>query len=349
MAAEVLPAVRNTPVLAGVCGTDPFCDQRQFLMRLKEIGFSGVQNFPTVGVIDGNFRLNLEETGMGYGLEVEMIRIARSLDLLTCPYAFNEQEARDMAEVGADVLVAHMGLTGQGSIGGRTVISLEEAAARVQSLCTAAHAVNPGTIVLCHGGPIAEPDDARYILEHTQGVQGFFGASSIERLSVEKAIADRTTAFKEILGRHPGSRFVEAKDVESQVFEWGRMQWMSTPTVTGTRQMAAGTVTLEPGKGHARHNHRGTEEVLYVIEGRGFQTVEDGELQRREISAGVLIHIPAGAYHETINAGPGLMRLLAVYCPPGAEALLRTLPDCRIEPPAAETSSSDHRAPKSRQ
>jgi predicted TIM-barrel enzyme len=199
MAAEVLPVVGRTPVLAGVCGTDPFRSMAAFLPQLRELGFAGVQNFPTVGLFDGVFRQNLEETGMGYALEVEMIGLARRLDLLTCPYVFNEAEARGMAEAGADVLVAHMGLTTKGTIGARTSLTLEQAAARVQSIRDAGVAANPEVLVICHGGPIAEPADARFILENTQGVHGFFGASSIERLAVERAITEQTRAFKQML------------------------------------------------------------------------------------------------------------------------------------------------------
>jgi predicted TIM-barrel enzyme len=199
MAAEVLPVIRRTPVLAGVCGTDPFRRMEAFLPQLQQLGFAGVQNFPTVGLIDGTFRQNLEETGMGYDLEVEMIRLAHGLDLLTCPYVFDPDQARRMAQAGADLLVAHMGLTTKGSIGAQTALTLEQAAARVQAIRDAGVAVNPNALVICHGGPIAEPDDASYILRHTQGVHGFFGASSIERLAVEKAITGQTRAFKQIL------------------------------------------------------------------------------------------------------------------------------------------------------
>ena len=198
MAAEVLPVVQSTPVLAGVCGTDPFRRMEVFLPQLRALGFDGVQNFPSVGLFDGVFRQNLEETGMGYGLEVEMIRLARTLDLLTCPYVFNEDEARRMAEAGADVLVAHMGLTTKGAIGARTALTLEAAAERVQAIRDAGAAVNPDVLVICHGGPIAEPADARFVLEQTRGVHGFFGASSIERLAVEGAITEQTRAFKQI-------------------------------------------------------------------------------------------------------------------------------------------------------
>lgn len=196
MASEVLPVVENTMVLAGVCGTDPFRLMPTFLKELKAMGFDGVQNFPTVGLIDGTFRQNLEETGMGYGLEVEMIRMARELDMLTCPYVFDEEQARAMAQAGADVLVPHMGLTTKGSIGAETSLTLADSAKRVQAMHDAAKAINPDIIVLCHGGPIAEPQDAQYIFEHTEGVVGFFGASSVERLPTEKAIEDQSRSFK---------------------------------------------------------------------------------------------------------------------------------------------------------
>ena len=196
MAAEVLPIVEDTPVLAGVCGTDPFRLMPAFLRQLKEIGFDGVQNFPTVGLIDGVFRQNLEETGMGYDLEIETIRLAHELDMLTCPYVFSEEDAVAMAEAGADLLVPHMGLTTKGDIGAETALDLEQAAKRVQAMHDAAKEVNPDVIVLCHGGPIAEPADAQYIYEHTEGIAGFFGASSIERLPTEVAIRQQTEAFK---------------------------------------------------------------------------------------------------------------------------------------------------------
>jgi predicted TIM-barrel enzyme len=200
MAGEVLPVVKQTPVLAGVCGTDPFRRMEVFLPQLKALGFAGVQNFPTVGLIDGVFRQNLEETGMGYGLEIEMIRLAHSLDMLTCPYVFDEEDAASMAEAGADVLVAHMGLTTKGSIGATTALTLEQAAGRVQAIRDAGVAVSPDVLIICHGGPIAEPEDAKYILENTNGVHGFFGASSIERLAVERGITEQTRAFKRPLG-----------------------------------------------------------------------------------------------------------------------------------------------------
>ena len=198
MAAEVLPIVRQIPVLAGVCGTDPFRLMPLFLRQIKEMGFSGVQNFPTVGLFDGVFRANLEETGMGYDLEVEMIRQAHALDLLTCPYVFTSDEARLMAAAGADVLVPHMGLTTSGAIGARTAITLDEAVGRVQAMHDAAREVSPDVLVLCHGGPIATPDDAAYVLARTRGVAGFFGASSMERLPTEIAMTENMRHFKAI-------------------------------------------------------------------------------------------------------------------------------------------------------
>jgi len=198
MAGEVLPVVKNTPVLAGVCGTDPFRLMPVFLSQVKAAGFDGVQNFPTVGLFDGSFRSNLEETGMGYGLEVDMIAEASRQGLLTCPYVFTPDEARAMAEAGADVLVPHMGLTTKGAIGAHTALTLEESAKRVQAMRDAAVAVKPDIIVLCHGGPIAEPEDVRYILDHTEGIAGFFGASSIERLATEPALEAQARRFKEI-------------------------------------------------------------------------------------------------------------------------------------------------------
>jgi predicted TIM-barrel enzyme len=195
MAREVIPVVKHTPVLAGVCGTDPFRLMPLFLKEVQAAGFSGVQNFPTVGLIDGTFRRNLEETDMGFGLEVDMIRAASGMDLLTTPYAFNPDEAAAMAEAGADILIPHMGLTTKGSIGAETALTLEESAKRVQAMHDAARRVKPDILVLCHGGPIAEPADAQYILDHTEGVVGFYGASSMERLPVEPAITYRIREF----------------------------------------------------------------------------------------------------------------------------------------------------------
>nr|WP_130805873.1 phosphoenolpyruvate hydrolase family protein [Senegalia massiliensis] len=198
MGSEVLPVVKDTPVLAGVNGTDPFRVMDVFLKQLKDQGFSGVQNFPTVGLIDGVFRKNLEETGMGYDLEVDMIRKAHKLGLLTTPYVFDTNQARKMAEAGADIIVAHMGLTTKGSIGAQTALTLDESSKRVEEIADAAKEVNPDVLVICHGGPIAEPEDAKYVLENTKGVHGFFGASSIERFAAEKGIKEQTEQFKKI-------------------------------------------------------------------------------------------------------------------------------------------------------
>jgi predicted TIM-barrel enzyme len=198
MANEVLPVVKNTPVLAGVCGTDPFRLMDKFLQQVKDGGFSGVQNFPTVGLFDGQYRLNLEETGMGYGLEVDMIGKANELDLFTTPYAFNADEGKAMAGAGADVVVAHLGLTTKGSIGATTAVTLEQAPGKVQEIVDAAKSVNPNVICLCHGGPISMPEDAEYVLQNTEGVHGFYGASSMERLPTEVAITEQMKKFKAI-------------------------------------------------------------------------------------------------------------------------------------------------------
>jgi len=196
MASEVLPVVKNTPVLAGVCGTDPFRLMPVFLKQIKEVGFSGVQNFPTVGLCDGLFRKNLEETGMGFGLEVDMIHIAHEMDLFTTPYVFDTEEAKAMTKAGADVIVAHLGLTTKGSIGASTAVSLEEAPQKVQEICDAAKRIRGDVICLCHGGPLAMPDDVAYVLKRVKGVHGFYGASSMERLPTEIAIKEQVEKFK---------------------------------------------------------------------------------------------------------------------------------------------------------
>ncbi|WP_264290162.1 phosphoenolpyruvate hydrolase family protein [Duffyella gerundensis] len=198
MAKEVLPVVKKTPVLAGVNGTDPFCLFDKFLDDLKTLGFSGVQNFPTVGLIDGNFRANLEETGMGYALEVEMIRLAHEKDLLTTPYVFSADDAVAMTEAGADIIVPHMGLTTGGNIGAETALSLADCVPIINTWAEAAKAVREDVIVLCHGGPIATPQDAQYILEHCPLCDGFYGASSMERLPTEVALTETTQQFKNI-------------------------------------------------------------------------------------------------------------------------------------------------------
>ncbi|WP_225772241.1 phosphoenolpyruvate hydrolase family protein [Inquilinus sp. Marseille-Q2685] len=198
MAREVLPVVQKTPVLAGVNGTDPFLLTDHFLGQLKAMGFAGVQNFPTVGLIDGVFRQNLEETGMGYGLEVEMIARAHALDLLTTPYVFSAEEAVAMAEVGADIIVPHMGLTTGGAIGAETAKTLDDCVALIDDWAAAALAVRPDIIVLCHGGPIAMPEDAAYVLQRCRHCHGFYGASSMERLPTEQALTAQTRAFKQV-------------------------------------------------------------------------------------------------------------------------------------------------------
>ena len=198
MAGEGLTVVEDTPVLAGVCGTDPFRQMEVFLKEVEAIGFAGVQNFPTVGLIDGLYRQNLEETGMGYDLEVDMVRTAHGMGLLTTPYAFKPEEGEQMADAGADIIVAHMGLTTKGTIGATTALNLEQSVGAVQAICDAARGVNEEVIVLCHGGPISEPEDAEYVLQNTKGVNGFYGASSMERLPVEVAITEHIKKFKAI-------------------------------------------------------------------------------------------------------------------------------------------------------
>ncbi len=198
MAREVLPVVKKTPVLAGVCGTDPMRRMEYFLCEVKQMGFAGVQNFPTVGLFDGTLRVNLEETGFGYDREVEMIRLARQMDLLTTPYVFNPDEAVAMAQAGADILVAHMGLTTKGSIGARTAKTLDQCIELIAAMADAARRVRPDILVLCHGGPIAEPEDAAYVLQRCPAVDGFYGASSMERLPTERAIREQTERFTRI-------------------------------------------------------------------------------------------------------------------------------------------------------
>ncbi|MEZ6153874.1 MAG: phosphoenolpyruvate hydrolase family protein [Pirellulaceae bacterium] len=198
MAYEVLTAVKQTPVLAGVCGTDPFMIRDRFLRELKDLGFAGVQNFPTVGLIDGTFRSNLEETGMGFNLEVECIAAAHELDMLTTPYAFDAQQAKLLTEAGADIVVAHMGLTTSGSIGAQTALTLKESVPRIAAIADAARSVREDVIILCHGGPIAMPEDAEFILRKLPSVDGFYGASSMERLPVERALTEQVRRFTQI-------------------------------------------------------------------------------------------------------------------------------------------------------
>ena len=198
MAHEVLTAVKHTPVLAGVNGTDPFMLRDYFLRQLKDMGFAGIQNFPTVGLFDGKMRVNLEETGMGYGLEVDLVKAAHDLELLTTPYVFDTKESEQMTGAGADIIVAHMGLTTSGTIGAETAMSLEVAAERVQNIADAAKSIRDDVLVICHGGPIANPEDVRYVLENTRGIDGFYGASSMERLPTEIALTEQVRKFVEI-------------------------------------------------------------------------------------------------------------------------------------------------------
>ena len=198
MAREVLTIVKDTPVLAGVCATDPFRDMGWFLGQVMDIGFSGIQNFPTVGLVDGTLRANLEETEMGYDKEVDMVRLARKKDIFTTPYCFNTTEAEQMADAGADIVVAHMGLTTKGSIGAHTALTLDDSVNRVQAIADAARGVRDDVIILCHGGPIAMPEDAEYVLHRTKNVHGFYGASSMERLPVETALTEQVRNFKAI-------------------------------------------------------------------------------------------------------------------------------------------------------
>ncbi|MGZ5911265.1 MAG: phosphoenolpyruvate hydrolase family protein, partial [Reyranella sp.] len=206
MAQEVLPVVRHTPVLAGVNGTDPFMIRDHFLHRLASLGFSGIQNFPSVGLIDGVFRANLEETGMGFGPEIDLIRSAHELDLLTTPYVFEAEQAREMTKVGADIVVCHMGLTTGGAIGAETALTLDDCVARINDWAAAARRTRKDVIVLCHGGPIARPADAAYVIDRCPDCHGFFGASSMERLPTEVAIAEQTRQFKRIERRREAAR-----------------------------------------------------------------------------------------------------------------------------------------------
>ena len=203
LASEVMPVVKKTPVLAGVCGTDPFRQMPLLLAELKSIGFVGVQNYPTVGILDGVIRQNIEETGMGFDREVEVIRIAHEMDLVTCSNVFNEVEAKAMVEAGADILVPHVGVTSSGHVGAKTIVSLDAAAARIQSMLEAAKAVRDDVLVLCHGGPVAEPSDVAYVMAKVRELDGFFGGSSIDRLPAERAITEQVRRFKAIVRTNP--------------------------------------------------------------------------------------------------------------------------------------------------
>ena len=330
MAGEVLPVVRDVPVLAGVCGTDPFRLMPRFLDELAAAGFAGVQNFPTVGLIDGVFRQNLEETGMSFGAEVEMIRLAAKRGLLTCPYVFEPDQAGQMARAGADVLVPHMGLTTSGTIGAKTALTLDEAVRRVQAMRDAAVAVNPEILVLCHGGPIAEPEDAAYVLARTTGVCGFFGASSMERLPVERALTDQVRAFTQLsIGlSHSGGpdmavAHIKPADTETFSFEWGWMKWFVSPVTIPGAANSQGEVVINPGQGHARHQHEHADELIYVISGTGTQTVGDEEFA---IAEGDMVYIPMATMHSTMNTGWQTLRLIVTYTPGGEERALIVLP-----------------------
>ncbi len=347
MAVEVLPVVRHTPVLAGVNGTDPFILLPRFLAELKELGFSGVQNFPTVGLFDGSMRVSFEETGMGFGLEVEMIAAAHKLDLLTTPYVFNADEARAMTDAGADVVVAHMGVTTGGAIGARTGKSLDACIGEIDAIAAAARAVRHDIVVLCHGGPIAQPADAEYVLRRAACCHGFYGASSMERLPAEIAITRQTADFKSVTfeaDRNRSTRmaddaatyFVHPDDVPSFGFDWGSLALTVGPEVNGAGAFSGGVVSLEPGQGHARHNHPEAEEIIFIVSGDGEQMVEDerGEPRVQPVGPGSTIYVPQGRFHATRNIGAGSMRLFVVYSPAGPERALRDLPDFRLVPPA---------------
>jgi predicted TIM-barrel enzyme/mannose-6-phosphate isomerase-like protein (cupin superfamily) len=336
MAGEVLPVVRDVPVLAGVCGTDPFRLMPRFLDELAAIGFAGVQNFPTVGLIDGVFRQNLEETGMSYAAEVEMIRLAAQRGLVTCPYVFDPRQAEQMARAGADVLVPHMGLTTSGTIGAQTALTLDEAVARVQAMRDAAARVNPEILVLCHGGPIAEPADAGYVLARTTGVCGFFGASSMERLPVERALTAQVRAFTELsfrLSRAGGPSMtvthIKPAQTETFSFEWGTMKWFVSPVTIPGAANSQGEVIINPGQGHVRHLHEHADELIYVISGTGVQTVGDDEFP---VTEGDAVYIPMATLHSTMNTGWRTLRLIVTYTPGGEEQALTALPDFTRHP-----------------
>ena len=314
MSREVLPIVRDTPVLAGVCGTDPFRLMPVFLEEIERIGFSGVQNFPTVGLFDGTFRRNLEETGMGYGLEVEMIRAAHERDLLTAPYVFSVEDAAAMAEAGADVLVPHMGLTTGGAIGAETAKTLDECVPLIQAMHDAATAVNPGILVLCHGGPISEPDDAAYILEQTDGVVGFFGASSMERLA-HRDRDDREHAPLQSDCDRKGegmSAFVRQSEIRNEDFGWGVIGWRCTPGGTGAKQLVVLDVSLEPGQSHNFHRHPGQEEMIIVKSGEVEQWLEQ---EAATLGPGDSVFIGADLVHATFNDGDETVHLQVVLGP----------------------------------
>ena len=299
MAYEVLPVVKKTPVLAGVNGTDPFIIPKLFLEELRTLGFAGIQNFPTVGLFDGDMRQAFEETGMSYQLEVDIIRLAREMDLLTTPYVFNPSEAERMADAGADLIVAHMGVTTGGSIGAKSSKTLDDCVTRIQEISDAARGVNPDVLVICHGGPISEPPDAEYIITKCRGVDGFYGASSVERLPAERAIADQIRTFKRIrltrarTGAAAMSarqrdaikalRFVTVGKARVEFAPWGKHWWLSQPGLTDTKQLTLVRVRMRPGAGHQFHYHPTREEIIYIVDGVAEQWVDR---EKRRLKAG---------------------------------------------------------------
>ena len=282
-------------------GTDPFIIPRLFLDELRTLGFAGVQNFPTVGLFDGDMRQAFEETGMSYQLEVDIIRLAHEMDLLTTPYVFNPSEAERMADAGADLIVAHMGVTTGGSIGAKSSKTLEDCVVRIQAIADAARGVNPDVLVICHGGPISEPPDAEFIIGHCRGVDGFYGASSVERLPAERAIAEQIRTFKRIRrgvcsqsarSEPPRrSRCVSSPQSRAQIERapWGKHWWLSRPGLTDTKQLTLVRVTMRPGTGHQFHYHPAREEIIYIVEGVAEQWVDR---EKRTLKAGECAFIP---------------------------------------------------------
>ena len=352
MAYEVLPVVKHTPVLAGVNGTDPFVIMPLLLAELKTMGFSGVQNFPTIGLFDGSMRQSFEETGMGFGLEVDMIAEAHKLDLLTTPYVFNPDEAKAMTKAGADIVVAHMGVTTGGSIGATSAKSLDDCVARDRRHrrrgplgAQGRHPALPwrpdldagrrplhsrplhGTARLLrrleHGAPAGRGGDPRpdgELQEHRRR------QDNVQQLSPG---AQAMTSEK---------NFLYAKDVNTFAFDWGRLALTVAPETNGATRFSGGIVDLGAGQGHTRHNHPGAEEIIFVISGNGEQMVEDpdGNPVVQKVSAGCTIYVPESRFHSTLNTGDGPMQLFVVYSPAGPELALRDLPDFRLVPPGGK-------------
>ena len=312
MAYEVLPVVKSTPVLAGVNGTDPFIIPRLFLEELRTLGFAGIQNFPTVGLFDGDMRQAFEETGMSYQLEVDIIRLAREMDLLTTPYVFNPSEAERMAGAGADLIVAHMGVTTGGSIGAKSSKTLDDCVTRIQRISDAARGVNPEVLVICHGGPISEPPDAEYIITKCRGVDGFYGASSVERLPAERAIAEQIRKFKRIrrqadeLTDHDvinALRFVTSAKARVEFGPWGKHWWLSDPDLTATKLTLVRVRMIRP-RGHQFHYHPAREEIIYVLDGVAEQWV-DREKRRCEGCDSIHRSVEEAASPSLTPAGEG--------------------------------------------